>query len=177
MQAQPLASPFIALLGVIAIAIALYAPRYHTPAAATAAYLCSYNLALLASLVVLVAGSAVVFLVAWESMALASYVVIVRNHRADAVAQAGFLFVAMSEAGFALIVAAFAILAKKTGSMDFGVMAARSDHISRGWLGGVFVLALLGFGFKAGIVPLHIWLRSPTRPHPRTARRSCPDSS
>jgi len=157
-RAQPLASPFIALLGVIAIAIALYAPRYHRPQPATAAYLCSYNLALLASLVVLVAANAIVFLVAWESMALVSYLLIVRNHREDGVARAGFLFLAMSEAGFALIVAAFAIVAVKTGTMDFGLIAARSAHLSTGWLGAVFVLALLGFGFKAGMVPLHIWL-------------------
>jgi hydrogenase-4 component B len=157
-QAQPLASPFIALLGVIAIAIALYAPRYHSPRPATAAYLCGYNLALLASLIVLVAANAIVFLVAWESMALASYLLIVRDHRGEGVANAGLLFIAMSEAGFALIVAAFAILAVKTGTMDFGLIAARSAHLSPGWLAAVFVLALLGFGFKAGIVPLHIWL-------------------
>ena len=157
-QAQPLASPFIILLGVIAVAIALYAPRYHRPEAATAAYLCSYNLALLASLVVLVAGNAVVFLVAWESMAVASYLLIIRNHREAGVAGAGFLFIAMSEAGFALIIAAFGILAAKTGSMDFGLIAAHSAHLSNGWRGAVFLLALFGFGFKAGIVPLHIWL-------------------
>ncbi len=106
----------------------------------------------------LVAGSAVVFLVAWETMTLASYAVIIRNHRSDGVAWAGFLFIAMSEVGFALIVAAFAVLAVKTGSMDFSVMATRSGHVPAGWQGAVFVLALLGFGFKAGIVPLHIWL-------------------
>jgi hydrogenase-4 component B len=157
-RAEPLASPFIALLGVIAIAIALYAPRYHRPHPATAVYLCTYNLALLASLVVLVSANAVVFLVAWESMALASYLLIIRNHREDGVARAGFLFIAMSEAGFALIVAAFAILAVKTRTMDLSLVATRSHHLSSGSLAAVFVLALLGFGFKAGIVPLHIWL-------------------
>ena len=133
-RAEPLASPFIALLGVIAIAIALYAPRYHRPHPATAVYLCTYNLALLASLVVLVSANAVVFLVAWESMALASYLLILRNHREDGVARAGFLFIAMSEAGFALIVAAFAILAVKTRTMDLSLVATRSHYLPAGGL-------------------------------------------
>ena len=52
----PLAAPFIALLGLVAGAIALYAPRYHEPEAGTAVYLPVYNLALMASLAVLIAG-------------------------------------------------------------------------------------------------------------------------
>ena len=69
----PLAAPFIALLGLVAVAIALYSPRYHDPAPGTAAYLLVYNLALLASLAVLIAGNVVAFLVAWETMALLCY--------------------------------------------------------------------------------------------------------
>jgi hydrogenase-4 component B len=157
-QAQPLGSPFIFLLGLVAVAIALYAPSYHEPAPATAVYLCALNVALLASLVVLVSANAVVFLVAWETMALASYILIVRNHARAGVRAAGFLFVVLSEVGFALIVGAFAALAVKTGSLDLAQMAERAGQLSTGWRGGIFVLALVGFGFKAGLVPFHVWL-------------------
>ena len=154
----PLAAPFIALLGLVAGAIALYSPRYHDPAPGTAAYLLVYNLALLASLAVLIAGNIVAFLVAWETMALLCYLVILRHHTRTGVAQAAFLFIALSEIGFLMIVLAFAILATQTGSLDLGTIAARAGHIHAGWRSAAYVLALCGFGFKAGLVPFHIWL-------------------
>jgi hydrogenase-4 component B len=158
LRVEPLSAVFLALLGLVAVSIALYAPRYHRAEPGTAPYLCAYNLALLASLAVLVAGNATVFLVAWESMTLFSYLVIVRHHRRAGVARGGFWFLALSELGFALIVVAFALLAAKTGTLDLGAMAARSHSVSEGWRGAIFILGLIGFGFKAGLVPFHIWL-------------------
>ena len=158
LRAAPLAGTFVALLGLVALATAAYIPRYHRVERATAAYLAVYNLALLASLGVLVAGNVVVFLVAWESMALASYLVILRYQRQPVVASAAFWFLALSEAGFLLIVAAFALLAARTGSMDFATIAVRAPALSPGVRDAAYVLALTGFGFKAGLVPLHVWL-------------------
>jgi hydrogenase-4 component B len=157
-EIQPLAAPFIVLLGLVAIANALYSPRYHQTGTGTAVYLAAYASALLASLAVLLAGDTVVFLVAWESMALLCYLLILRNHKRAGVAQGAFLFIALSEVGFVLIVLAFAILATQTGTLDLSTMAARSGAVSHGWRSAVFVLALCGFGFKAGLVPFHIWL-------------------
>ncbi len=155
---SPLAAAFVALLGLIALAVGLFAPGYHRPSAGSAFYLCAYNLALLASLGVLVAGNAVVFLVAWESMTIFSYLLILRYHQRPGVMAGGFLFLALGEVGFALVVAAFAILSVKTGTLDLAVMAARGHAIPGAWRSAAFVLALIGFGFKAGVVPLHIWL-------------------
>ncbi len=158
LQLSPLAAAFIVLLGLIALAIGLFAPRYHRPGSGSAFYFCVYNVALLASLGVLVAGNVVVFLVAWESMTVFSYLLIMRHHQWRGVMAGGFLFLALGEAGFALIVAAFAILSVKTGTLDLAAMAARSHAVPGAWRSTVFVLALIGFGFKAGLVPLHIWL-------------------
>ena len=158
LRLTPLAGVFIALLGVIALAIGLYAPRYHQPGRGTAAYLIVFNLAFVASLAVLVAGNAVVFLVAWETVTLLSYLLILRHHRRPSVTRAAFLFLALGEAGFVRIVAAFALLGTKTGSLELAQMAARSRGVASAWRGTIFVLALVGFGFKAGLVPLHIWL-------------------
>ena len=154
----PLAAPFIVLLGLVAGAIALYAPRYHDPATGTAVYLLVYNLALLASLAVLIAGNVVAFLVAWETMALLCYLLILRHHTRTGVAQGAFLFVALSEIGFVMIVLAFAILATQTGSLDLAAIAARAGRIQADWRTTAYLLALCGFGFKAGLVPFHIWL-------------------
>ncbi len=158
LRLDPLAAVFVVLLGLVALAIGLFAPRYHELGRGSSFYLSSYNLALLASLGILVAGNATVFLAAWESMTLFSYLLILRHHRRVGVAKAAFLFLALGEVGFVLIVAAFAVLAAKTGTLDFAAMASRSHAVPLAWRGVVFVLALIGFGFKAGLVPLHIWL-------------------
>ncbi len=158
LRLDPLAAVFIVLLGLVALAIGLFAPRYHVPSRGSALYLCAYNLALLASLGVLVAGNVVLFLATWESMTLFSYLLILRHHRQAGVAKAAFLFLALGEVGFALIIAAFAILAVQSGTLDLATIARRSSTIPDAWRSAAFVLALLGFGFKAGLVPLHIWL-------------------
>jgi hydrogenase-4 component B len=155
---RALAAPFVLLLGLAAAAIGLYAPRYHEPGRGTALYLAVYNLALVASLAVLIAANVTAFLVAWETMALLCYLLILRHHRREGVARGAFLFLALSEVGFVLIVAALVILATRTGTLDFAVMAARSHAIGSGWRTAAFLLALAGFGFKAGLVPLHVWL-------------------
>jgi len=154
----PLAAPFLVLLGAVAVTNGLYAPHYHQPGRGTAAYLAVYNLALIASLAVLAAGNVVAFLVSWEAMALTCYLLILRHHQRSSVADGGFWFVALSEAGFVLIVLAFAILAVHTGSLDLATIARRAGHLPGGWRAAAFLLALVGFGFKAGLVPLHVWL-------------------
>jgi len=158
LQLTSLAGVFVAVLGIVAVAIALYAPRYHQPARGTASYLAAYNLALLACLAVLSAGGMVTFLVAWESMSLACYLLILRYPRRAEVARGAFWFLALSEIGFLLVVAAFVILSAKTGATQLDVMTARSHLIPGGWRAAAYLLALTGFGFKAGLVPLHVWL-------------------
>ena len=158
LRATPLAGVFVALLGQVAIGIAGYSPRYHHPGPGTAVYLVVYHLAVLASLVLLIAGTVIVFLVAWESMAVLSYLLILRYHRRDGVPAGAFWFLALSEVGFGLIIAAFVLVSAGTGSMDLAVIAAHADQLSGGTRDAAYLLALLGFGFKAGLVPLHVWL-------------------
>jgi hydrogenase-4 component B len=158
LQATSLAGVFVALLGLVAVATAAFVPRYHEPSRATGLYLAVYNLALLASLAVLAAGGVVTFLVAWETMALLCYLLLLRRPRRDDVAGGAFWFLALSETGFVLIVAAFVILAAKTHSMQLDVIAARAHLVPGAWRDTAFLLALTGFGFKAGLVPLHVWL-------------------
>jgi hydrogenase-4 component B len=159
LQATSLAGAFSALLGTVAVAISLYLPRSGKEATAgTKVYLLAYNLALVASIAVLAAGDVVTFLVAWESMALLCYLLILHRPRSSDVAGGAFWFLALSEIGFVLIIAAFVILATKTGSLQLDVIAARAHLVPGAWRDTAYLLALAGFGFKAGIVPLHVWL-------------------
>ncbi len=159
LQVTSLSGTFAILLGLVAMAIGLYLARSRNEGSAgTAVYLCAYNLALIASLAVLTAGNVVTFLVAWESMALLCYLLILHRPRSSEVAGGAFWFLALSETGFVLIVAAFVILAAKTHSMQLDVIAARAHLLPAGWQDTAYLLALTGFGFKAGLVPLHVWL-------------------
>ncbi len=69
-----------------------------------------------------------------------------------------FWFLALSEIGFLLIVAAFVILLAKTGATELDVMAASRPTWCRAGAWLLDLLALTGFGFKAVLVPLHVWL-------------------
>jgi hydrogenase-4 component B len=157
-QATSLAGVFTALLGLVAAALAAYAPRYHQAGSGTGLYLAAYHLALLAALTVLAAANVVTFLVAWETAAVGCYLLILRYPRRGEVAAGAFWFLALSETGFVLIIAAFVILATRTQSMQLGVIAAHTHLMSPAWRDTAYLLALTGFGFKAGLVPLHVWL-------------------
>jgi hydrogenase-4 component B len=158
LQATPLASAFLVLLGLVALAIGAYAPRHHSAGTGTATYFFIYNLALLASLTVLVAANVTTFLVAWESMTLTCALVVLRHYHHAGVARGAFVFLALGEVGFALVVVAFVIMASQCQSLSLATIAARAGGVPLPWRGAAFVLALVGFGFKAGLVPAHIAL-------------------
>jgi hydrogenase-4 component B len=119
------------------------------------------NLFMAAMLMVVIIANAFYFLIFWEMMTLASYfLVIFEGEKKDSIL-AGFLYMLVAHAGTALIMLAFFILYGSAGSFDFG--AFRQTQLPSALRGLVFVLAFIGFGAKAGIVPLHIWL---PRAHP-----------
>ena len=158
LQATPLAAAFVVVLGLVSMAVGLYAWRYHSPSRGNAVYLFVYNLALLASLAVLLAGNVTTFLVAWETMTLSSALVILRHFQGQGVARGTFLFLALGEVGFAMVIVAFVLLATQCHSLDLATIAVRARSVPLPWRSAAFVLALVGFGFKSGLVPLHIWL-------------------
>ena len=104
---------------------------------------------------VLVAANAVLFLVAWETMALAAFFCITTEDRDEAVRQTGYVYLVATRMGTLLLFAMFAVLHAASGTWDF---AAPARSIAPSAATAVFVLALLGFGIKAGLMPLHVWL-------------------
>lgn len=116
-----------------------------------------YCLLVLAMTLVLLARNAILFLFAWELMALTSFFLVVFDDAQPAVRRAGWIYLGMSQAGTAFLLALFLILGREANSMDFTHWAWRGVE-SPAVAGGLFVLAVLGFGAKAGFVPLHIWL-------------------
>ncbi len=109
--------------------------------------------ALTASMVVVVlARNAVLFLMAWETMALSSFFLVTFEDEKESTRQAGWTYLVASHIGTAFLLVLFVLLGKENGSLDFNRFTASSGA------GLLFVLALVGFGTKAGFVPLHVWL-------------------
>jgi hydrogenase-4 component B len=116
-------------------------------------------------------ANAFAFLFAWEVMALTS-AVLVFGPRPDAgVARAGYTYLALTHLATAAIAVAFAILASSAGSLAFADFPAAAARLSGPVRDVVFVLLVVGFGTKAGIVPLHVWLprAHPVAPSPVSA--------
>jgi hydrogenase-4 component B len=112
---------------------------------------------------VVVAGNGILFLVGWEVMALAAFPALTAGDEGKETRAVGYLYLAATHLGSLCLFAMFALLSAN-GSDDFGAAQslARSAVAT-----AVFVLGLVGFGCKAGIVPLHVWLpgahaRAPT---------------
>ncbi|MBI4602301.1 MAG: oxidoreductase, partial [Planctomycetes bacterium] len=110
---------------------------------------------LLASLVaVVVARNGVLFLVAWEVMALASFALVVFEDELESVRRAGWTYLVATHLGTAFLLALFVLLGRGSESLDFEGFAAGGARAP----GALFLLALAGFGTKAGLMPVHVWL-------------------
>jgi hydrogenase-4 component B len=107
--------------------------------------------------VVVVARSAILFLMAWEVMTLASYLLVTFEHEEAEVRRAGFVYLLAAHAGVACLILLFLLLGRNAGSLDFAAFHAATPAATP--LAAVlFALAAVGFGIKAGVVPLHVWL-------------------
>lgn len=104
---------------------------------------------------ILVAGDVVSFFLAWEAMALLAYLLIQQPRPSRRAGHAAYLWLALSEAGVLIALVGFGLLASHTGSLAFVPLAAAAP---RGVRAAIFLLALFGFGVKAGLVPLNVWL-------------------
>lgn len=119
-----------------------------------------FNLFFLSLIVVIAADNIVLFLIAWESMSLLSYLLVVYEHRKEGVAGSGYLYLVMTHLGTALIIISFLIMANYSDSYSFSDLQGIGGAIPDVVRSSLFIMLFIGFGTKAGIVPLHIWLPS-----------------
>jgi formate hydrogenlyase subunit 3/multisubunit Na+/H+ antiporter MnhD subunit len=154
------ALPILGLSALAAIYAAEYLLQYADRKNLGAAWL-FYNLLVAAMVVVVTAGNGVLFLVAWEVMALASYFLVVFDDEQAEVRDAGRIYLIASHLGTAFLLVLFVLLGRQAGTLDF----AGINHwvsVTGGFepqtAGLLFVLAVVGFGTKAGFMPFHVWL-------------------
>ena len=157
LRLDALSAVFLALLGVTGGCAAVYAREYWTdrahPRSARAGRMWM-SLLFLSTGLVLLAANGLHFLLGWEVFAVSGYFLITLDRSRREVRAAGWLYLAASHAGTLCLFAFFALLAARTGGWELGPWR---DHPE---LAPLFWLALLGFGVKAGLFPLHIWLPS-----------------
>ena len=152
-----LSALFLALVAVVGGAGAVYARYYWSdrlyPDSAPRGR-AWWSLLLLSLGSVLVAANGLHFLIAWELFTLGAYFLVTLDRTRSEVRAAGWLYLAASHVGTVCLFAFFATLAARTGSWDLGPMHGQAG------LAPLFWLALAGFGVKAGLFPLHVWLPS-----------------
>jgi formate hydrogenlyase subunit 3/multisubunit Na+/H+ antiporter MnhD subunit len=131
-----------------------------------------YHLFLAGMVTVLLADDAYAFMVAWEVMALASYFLVTTDHKIPDIRRAGFLYLLIAHVGAVSLLLTFGVLQGGHGDYTFNTM--RLAEITPFWSSAVFLLALFGFGAKAGLVPMHVWLPEahPAAPSPVSALMS-----
>ncbi len=174
LRLDALSSFFLVLLGLASAGISVFAAGYFRPAEGTPpGLMClQYHLFLAAMAMVLLADDAYAFMVSWEMMALASFFLVTTNHRIPEIQRAGYLYLLVAHIGAIAILLCFGVLQANTGDYTFGNM--RGQSLSPFWASAAFLLALFGFGAKAGVLPLHIWLPEahPAAPSPVSALMS-----
>jgi hydrogenase-4 component B len=117
-----------------------------------------FNALLLATTLVFVADNIWLFLIAWEIMALTAYCLVSFEHEQPEARDAGVLYFIMSHIDAGCIILGFLLLFQASGDYSFASLHDIGAQMSPGKRDAAFVLFLLGFGIKAGIVPFHIWL-------------------
>ncbi len=151
---------FYMIVGIAVLAVSVYGPGYVKDIDETAHPFAALGLFsglfIAGMLLVLLADDAFFFMVAWELMSVASYFLVAFQHENSANRRAAFLYLIMAEVGAIAIILAFGVLAAFSDGFTFDAM--RQAGLSADWQSIAFVLALLGFGMKAGLVPVHVWL-------------------
>jgi len=156
--ATPLARPFLAFLAIGVIVVAIWNVKRGKAAAGIP--LACFSAAMIG---VLLAQSVLAFLLSWELMSLISIAIVATESERKSVRRATFAYALVSQLGALAITIAFAMLAVHAGSGSFAAIAAGAPSLAPATRAGVLAGLLIGFGSKAGLVPLQFWL---PRAHP-----------
>jgi hydrogenase-4 component B len=168
LELDPLGGFFMALTGVVAIPVGVYAIGYanHLRTLPTAVL----PLFVAAMILVPAAGSVTTFLLAWELMAVASLVLVLADHTRAEVRSAALVYAVMTQLSFVAVLVGLVVLSAAGGADRFADLGSVGEGVRT----AVFLLTLAGFGSKAGLVPLHAWLprAHPEAPSPVSALMS-----
>jgi hydrogenase-4 component B len=157
---DPLSAWFLVVLGALVVPVALFSIGYldHGVLAGRSTYIgIAFNVLAGAVELVFVTNDGVGFLCAWEMMTLATAALVAVEHERREHRRAAYLYLALSHLATGCTMAAILALAAVSGSFAFADMLSGAV-LTGGWRDAAFALFVIGFGVKAGIIPLHVWL-------------------
>jgi len=152
---------FITIIGLISFLSSIYAFEYlkHYKDKYKLNWLgFFFNIFIASLLLVSASDNMLLFLIVWELMSITSYFLVIFERNKEENIKAGFIYFLMTHIGTAFILIAFLIVYKYTGLLNFSEISLVADKIPPIAYAGIFIFSLIGFGSKAGIIPLHIWL-------------------
>ena len=160
LRLDALSAFFFMIIGIVVTAVSIYGfgycRQYDDRLNKMTAMVVFTSLYVAAMQLVFLADDAFAFMVAWELMSLSSYFLVAFKHEKSQTRSAAFLYLLMAHIGGLAILLSFGVLAAFGESFSFDAM--RSIELSPIWATVAFLLAFLGFGTKAGLVPVHLWL-------------------
>lgn len=151
-----LAAFFLVVINLGSAAASLFALGYGRHEEFPGRVLPFYPVYLGAMNLVLLAADAFSFLVSWEFMSLTSWALVIAHHRVRENVRAGYVYLLMAGFGTLALLLAFGLLAGPHGNYAFD--SIRAAPPAGGFAALVLILAVVGAGSKAGLVPLHAWL-------------------
>ncbi|MBN1906477.1 MAG: hydrogenase [Deltaproteobacteria bacterium] len=152
---DPLSAFFVVTISIVCAIAAIYGAGYlksYSGRKKIGAAWCFYNLLFASMLLVVIARNGILFLIAWEIMSIVSFFLVIFEHEKKEVRDAGWVYLVAAHIGQACLMCLFIMLAGGNGSLDFDLFSVSADKSA------LFMLALIGFGVKAGFMPLHVWL-------------------
>ncbi len=158
---DPLAAFFALIISIGGLLTALYSlgymKMYRESGYSLSTYYLGMGLLIAAMLLVVLVQNALLFMIVWEIMSLASFFLVSFEHHKEEVRRAGVYYLVSMQVGAAFLMTAFAWASTRTGSLDFASFSQvlGGQDLSAA---GLFLLFLTGFGVKAGLLPLHTWL-------------------
>jgi hydrogenase-4 component B len=174
LRVDALSAFFLFLLGITTFGVSLFSAGYFRDETGERLGLLTlqYHVFIAAMTLVLVADDALSFMVAWECMALSSYFLVTTDHWLVQARSAGFIYLLIAHLGALCLLFCFG--AMQAGQGDYTFAAMREARLDTTWSTAAFLLALVGFGAKAGLLPLHVWLPEahPAAPSPVSALMS-----
>ncbi|MBI5179265.1 MAG: hydrogenase 4 subunit B [Nitrospinae bacterium] len=165
LRLDPLSGFFITVVSLLAFCVSIYSRGYiagFIGKRSVTHLAIFYPLFLAGMLLVLVSDDAYFFLISWELMAAASYFLVLYEDGVVENRRAAYIYLVVAHIGAVAILLAFGVMAGFAAGFDtfhgYTFDAMRGASLPPAWASTAFVLAFLGFGAKAGIVPLHVWL-------------------
>lgn len=161
LRVDALSAFFILVISLLALPVSIYALGYlreYEGKKSVALLGFFYNLFILDMILVVSADNALLFLIVWEAMSLISYFLVVFKHEKPENVHAGFVYLVMTHVGTAFLVLLFLLFYQQSGSFDFATFRGAVGSLPQITRTLAFVFALIGFGTKAGLAPMHTWL-------------------